>query len=334
MIPRLAPRRSQRRSMASLNDDQQSAAAIFSDEDLPDAPYTIKPPAQQPLPPPPPMMEAPLSSTSYTSSDGAAPQSPKPQPGVLLAWASSSRPALFANRTATTSTSRNAQPSQPSSLPPMISSPIPSLFKSPSSSESCCSSDFSLETPPAPGPRCPLGVSAKRLGQDVRRKHSKRRRRRRRSHHQALTSSNNTNNNNNTNQAVLGLWNDNNLQTTCDSSDDSDLEQQQLPFLFASSSSSQSHSSTTTPSSLLLLSNQERKKQYWEWCYGKTTMEWIPPPSWSANRAPPSRSWYVLVFACFSIPLVRCLLLYYPRLTLILPFLFYIFLSLSLSLMA
>jgi hypothetical protein len=230
MIPRLAPRKSQpQRLSMSLNDDQST---IFSDEDLPDAPY-IKP---QPLPPP---MEP--SSTSY-SSDGAAPQSPKPQPGVLIAWAS--RPALT-NRA-------NATPS-----------PIPGL-KSPSSSESC--SDFSL-TPPAPDPR-PLGVSAKRLGQEVRRKHGKRRRRRRRSNNTPASTSNN--------QAVLGLWNDD-PQMFCDSSDDSD---EQLPFLFSSSQPR--------------LSPQERKKQYWEWCYGKTTIELNPPPSWSASRAPPSKSWYVL----------------------------------------
>jgi hypothetical protein len=232
MIPHLAPRRSQRRSMP-LNNDQSS---VFSDQDLSDAPY-IKP---RPLPPP---MEP--ASTSYTS-NGAAPHSPKPQPGVLLAWAS--RPA-FTNR---------------ANAPPPIS-PIPG-FKSPLSSES--SSDFSL-TPPAPGPR-PLGVSAKRLGQDVRRKHSKRRRRRRRSNDAPASTSNN--------QAVMGLWNDDPQQFS-DSSDDSDAEQ--LPFLFSSSQ--------------MQLSHQERKKHYWEWCYGKTTIELNPPPSWSASRAPPSKSWYVLL---------------------------------------
>jgi hypothetical protein len=235
MIPRLAPRRSQRRSMP-LDDDQST---IFSDEDMADAPYDIKP---QPLPPP---MEP--SSTSY-SSNGAAPHSPKPQPGALLAWAS--RPA-FTDR---------------ANAPPPIS-PIPGLKSPSSSSESC--SDFSL-TPPAPGPR-PMGVNAKRLGQDVRRKHSKRRRRRRRSNNAPTSTSNN--------QAVLGLWNDD-PQKFSDSSDDSDSEQ--LPFLFSSQP---------------LLSHQERKQQYWEWCYGKTTIELNPPASWSASRAPPSKSWYVLVYS-------------------------------------
>jgi hypothetical protein len=232
MFPRLAPRTTRRRSMP-LNDDRST---IFSDEDLPDAPYIER----QPLPPP---MEP---SSTFYSSDGAAPHSPKPQPGVLLAWAG--RPAL---------TNRENAP------PPI--SPIPGL-KSPLSSDSCSdfSYDFSL-TPPAPGPR-PLAVSAKRLGQDVRRKHGKRRRRRRRSNNAPASISNNHN------QAVLGLWNDD-PQKFSDSSDDSE----QLPFLFASSQP--------------LLSHQERKKHYWEWCYGKTTIELNPPPSWSASRAPPSRSW-------------------------------------------
>ena len=237
-IPRLEPRRS-RRSMP-LNEDRST---IFSDEDQADAPY-IK---RQPLPPP---MEP--SSASY-SSNGAAPHSPKPQPGVLLTWT---------NRPAFTNQANNA-------APPI--SPIPGL-KSPSSSDSC--SDFSLDfslTPPAPGPR-PLGVSAKRLGQDVRRKHSKRRRRRRRSNNAPVSTSSNNN------QAVLGLWNDD-AQKFSDSSDDSS---EQLPFLFASSRSQ--------------LPPHERKKQYWEWCYGKTTIELNPQPSWSASRAPPSRSWYVLCF--------------------------------------
>jgi hypothetical protein len=42
------------------------------------------------------------------------------------------------------------------------------------------------------------------------------------------------------------------------------------------------------------LSQEERAQRYWQWCYG--TDEPMPQmqSSWSASRAPPSKSWYVV----------------------------------------
>lgn len=115
------------------------------------------------------------------------------------------------------------------------------------------SSDFAI-TPPAAGPR-PLVVSAKRVGQDVRREHTKRRRASRR-----VAKS----------DSGLNLWN------PTQSQESSDEDEEDLPFLFPQSE--------VTPG--------EQTKQYWEWCYGKgQKIELKPEQSWSAKRAPPAKGW-------------------------------------------
>eukprot|EP00980_Cylindrotheca_fusiformis_P004502 scaffold961_cov122-Cylindrotheca_fusiformis.AAC.10 len=126
-------------------------------------------------------------------------------------------------------------------------------LKSPMTNESFCS-DFSV-TPPVSGPP-PLVISSKRVGQDVRREHSKRRRASRR-----VDSS----------DSGLNLWNQSSSQ---ESSDD---ENEDLPFLFPQECA---------------VSPGEQTKQYWEWCYGKEqSIEHKPEQSWSAKRAPPTKGW-------------------------------------------
>ena len=149
-----------------------------------------------------------------------------------------------------------------------------STVSSTSTSTDCCSL-----TPPVSGPR-PLVVSAKRLGQDVRRKHSKRRRcRSRRGTMQQ--------NGNENDAAAFCLWKENKVGGDCNdnhelapaaaSSDEETLDSQDLPFLFSQQE----------------LSPQEQTRRYWELCYGNTvTIEPLTAGnSWSANRAPPRKSW-------------------------------------------
>lgn len=108
---------------------------------------------------------------------------------------------------------------------------------------------FSL-TPPATSP-APLVVSAKRLGSEVRRNHSKRRKGR------------------------LGNDKENvafNVTTWRAENEVEDEVEEGLPPL--------EH-----------LSPDSRAQRYWQWCYG--TSEPMPQSSWSASRAPPSKSWCV-----------------------------------------
>jgi hypothetical protein len=111
---------------------------------------------------------------------------------------------------------------------------------------------FSL-TPPATSPS-PLIVSAKRLGSEVRRNHSKRRKGR------------------------LGNDKENaafNVTSWRAENEVEDEVEEGLPPCHH-------------------LPQEERAKRYWQWCYG--TDEPMPQThtSWSASRAPPSKSWYVL----------------------------------------
>jgi len=115
-------------------------------------------------------------------------------------------------------------------------------------------STFSL-TPPTRSP-APLVVSAKRLGSEVRRNHSKRRKGR--------------------------MWDDKENSSFNVTSwraenelDDEDKEEGLPPV---------EH-----------LSPQERTRRYWKWCYGDSA-EPMPQSSWSASRAPPEKSWYVALF--------------------------------------
>jgi hypothetical protein len=121
-------------------------------------------------------------------------------------------------------------------------------------------------TPPTSCSR-PLMVSAKRLGQDVRREHSKRRRPSSRRDQE--------------DEGGTNLWN------ASPKTQEDDEEEEELPFLFAS--------------------DPKSHQQYWEWCYGKgetidlqattptgaTSKTISIPGSWSAQRKPPAKGWYV-----------------------------------------
>lgn len=111
-------------------------------------------------------------------------------------------------------------------------------------------SSFSL-TPPTRSP-APLVVSAKRLGSEVRRNHSKRRKGRM------------WNNKENSSFNVTSWRAENEMD------DDEDKEEGLPPV---------EH-----------LSPEERTQRYWQWCYGDST-ESVPQSSWSASRAPPGKSW-------------------------------------------
>ena len=138
-------------------------------------------------------------------------------------------------------------------------------------SDTSFTSDCSI-TPPATGPR-PLVVSAKRLGQDVRREHSKRRRPSRRV-------------NRGDNKNGFCLWKDHNTPsastqtttatTTSYYSSDDEHEQGDLPFLFDRTK----------------VSETEQNRHYWEWCYGKeVTVDLKAEKSFSAQRVPPKKGW-------------------------------------------
>lgn len=113
-------------------------------------------------------------------------------------------------------------------------------------------STFSL-TPPTASP-APLVVSAKRLGSEVRRNHSKRRKGRMWDDKENASSFN------------VSSWRAGNEQD--------DEKEEGLPPV--------EH-----------LSPEERTQRYWKWCYGDSTEPMPPQSSWSATRAPPGKSWYV-----------------------------------------
>jgi hypothetical protein len=132
---------------------------------------------------------------------------------------------------------------------PDIESPIPNDVVS----DASFSSDISI-TPPVTGHQV-LKVSAKRLGQDVRREHSKRRR---------------------PSQRVAGDSSGLNLWNTTPSQESSEDEDEDLLFLYPQPE----------------ISPGERTKHYWEWCYGKGhTIELKPEQSWSAKRVQPTKGW-------------------------------------------
>ena len=128
-------------------------------------------------------------------------------------------------------------------------------FKSPLPTEnSSDSSDYDLTPPPAV-PRS-TGVSSKRVGNDVRREHSKRRRPSPRV--------------NKCGGGGVSLCSDGCSQASTDTEDD-DFE-----FVFSNSPN-----------------QQDRTKQYWEWCYGQdNTASRSPGQSWSAKRVAPAKGWY------------------------------------------
>ncbi|CAJ1958632.1 unnamed protein product [Cylindrotheca closterium] len=140
-------------------------------------------------------------------------------------------------------------------------SPHPSLsqsdantesFKSPLSTDtSSDGSDDGTITPPEARPRSVV-VSSKRVGNAVRREHSKRRRPSPRV---------------NKNGGGVNLWGDNSPQASTDTEDE-DFE------LLLSNNSP----------------NVDTTKQYWEWCYGKDNATAVSPgQSWSAKRVAPAK---------------------------------------------
>lgn len=139
-------------------------------------------------------------------------------------------------------------------------------------------------TPPVTGPR-PLVVSAKRLGQDVRRRRSKRRRFR----------SKNKNPSSDQNDGSQCLWKDSSSrQPPVDHSSSEEESEERLPFLFAPGD---------VPPPL-----HQQRQYYWDYCYGNSSIKnknnpttLTPPatlptppstkPGWSASRAPPTKGW-------------------------------------------
>lgn len=118
------------------------------------------------------------------------------------------------------------------------------------------------QTPPAFSP-LPDMVSAKRLGKEVRRNHSKRRRSR------------------------------------CDN--DSDKENAEW-----TSPDDEGEYWRHFGQLMIGLSPEERTKQYWKLCYGTQPSQ--PEDSFSANRAPPVKSWYALCTGFYFVYLLTQLM--------------------------
>jgi hypothetical protein len=248
MFPRLTPRRSPRRSpltgsitLTRVNHESPFSAAAM------DPGIEIEPLAD-------PANDSPPTSTYMRPSVHA----PSPLPPPLQQH----NPNLHKRRTLPNKASWINAPLSPSpneqQVDPM-KSPCPTQILSGTPSSN---SDFSV-TPPATGPR-PLVVSAKRLGQDMRRKHSKRRRRRR----EPTTNGNNG----------FCLWKEEGDEASTphpESSDEDADVRERLPFLFDRKE----------------VSPIEKTKHYWEWCYGKGTTIELNSDAWSAKRAPPTKGW-------------------------------------------
>ena len=264
MIPRLAPRRSGERplSLAVTGVENTSpfldaiehgdgSSSCTDQKELPPRPrlldrqvvFPVHVPQLHPPPPEPPRRREVLSNNMFALNP---PQSPSP--------------ALVDQQT-----SQLLEP-----------------FKSPLSSDGCWLSAEKLNcslTPPATGPR-PLMVSAKRLGKDVRRKHSKRRRCQ--SRRKLQPANNGDSSSSSKNHGAYCLWKDSNAPPRQEYYSSSEEEQGGLPFLF-------SQQNDFPP--------QEQAQQYWEYCYGKmhtTTAKITDLPAttgWSANRKPPSKGW-------------------------------------------
>lgn len=140
-------------------------------------------------------------------------------------------------------------------------------FKSPLPTVNSFDSSDSTHSPPTATPRS-MAVCSKRVGNDVRREHSKRRRPSPRI---------------NKHGSAVNLWSDTCSQASTDTEDD-DFE-----LLFTSSP------------------NPDKTKQYWEWCYGKDAASAVSHrQSWSAKRLAPAKGWYErFVFLQTRIPLSK-----------------------------
>ena len=146
---------------------------------------------------------------------------------------------------------------------------------------------FEQQTPPSFSP-LPVMVSAKRLGKEVRRSHSKRRRPRsfqttNKENNDAWNSMSNNNNNNNhddNNNHSHSYWTNYGITPSTAST--------------ASTVSTSTSTSAMEVDELALnlkdLSPEARANHYWTLCYGNQERQ---QKSFSANRAPPVKSWYV-----------------------------------------
>lgn len=244
MIPRLVPRPSKRSSLSAGEEENTSPFLPTSKSNESSSPANAT------------NLDFFGSDFDISSDEGETP-SPSPPP-------SRPRPNAASRRALADKGSAANAPLSPS--PGMVH--MESL-KSPVSSDSWSdgSSDYSI-TPPMPGPR-PLVVSAKRVGQDVRQKHSKRRRCRSR---RGDSKANNG----------FCLWKDPGTEKATpppNSSDDDDDDDEDIESL---------------QESLLFLKNvspTEQRRHYWELCYGNQKVESIQNNGWSATRRPPSKGW-------------------------------------------
>jgi hypothetical protein len=244
MIPRLAPRRNRRQS--SLSETGAENASPFLMNSGGNGGSTVPLVAVQPA----------ARSMPLNKSIDSAPHSPAPAP-LQHQDPEQYRRRVLSDKGSFALVSSSSMPQ------PVIKSPIPSadIYYSDASS-----GDWSL-TPPVTGPR-PHLVSAKRFGQDVRRKHSKRRK--------CRTGRGKAKEDNN----GFCLWKDANPEARAphiQSSDEEDNDvREELPFLFTQQE----------------VSPMDKTRKYWEWCYGKgTTIELSGVQGWSATRAPPAKSW-------------------------------------------
>lgn len=135
-------------------------------------------------------------------------------------------------------------------------------FKSPIPSDTSSDSSNYTMTPPAERP-ISGAVSSKRLGNDVRREHTKRRRPSPRV---------------NKSFGGVNLWGDDTSPQASTDTEDDDFD-----FLFSNSP------------------NVDTTKQYWEWCYGKSNTAAVSPgQSWSAKRVAPAKGWYEYLHSYFN----------------------------------
>mmetsp|Transcript_26046 Transcript_26046/g.36732 ORF Transcript_26046/g.36732 Transcript_26046/m.36732 type:complete len:872 (+) Transcript_26046:26-2641(+) len=184
-------------------------------------------------------------------------------------------------------------------------------------------------TPPAPSTTLPLVVSAKRLGNEVRRNHSSKRRRGRSF---VVTTSGAGNGNSRMEEGDdddTGMYNLKDPNFYDENGNDQDDENKENHNIFMSEwrsngnskqgrgqqrrrrvqcggggggyyddddSSSSDQDCIITPSNLERLSPGERTRQYWLWCYGQGKQKsqdqevLQKQPSWSASRKPPAKS--------------------------------------------
>jgi hypothetical protein len=249
MIPRLAPRRNRRQSPLSQTGFENASPFLMNSAE--DAGFSS---GESTFPPA--VAQKAAGSIPSNKSIDSAPQSPVPTP-LQYQDPEAYRRRVLSDQGSSAAASASFMPH------PVMKSPIPSA----DISYSIASSSFCSLTPPVTGAR-PLVGSAKRLGNDVRRKHSKRRKCR--THRGKAKEENNG----------FCLWKDSNPETKAshmESSDEEDNDVREgLPFLFAQRE----------------VSSMDETRKYWEWCYGKgTTIELSGVKGWSATRAPPAKSW-------------------------------------------